>query len=117
MPFGWLTLCRSAQELVKTSLRGDKSSIGKVGTRCEEAEVQRLLTEICVNVEHSKCMVNLPRSGYLIEYLGAALCMYWGRWDQCWPPCEYVQDLQVRGGSVWSIAQILQKVCMFMYNF
>lgn len=41
MPCGWLMLYRSAGELGKTCFRGDKTSVGKVGARCEEAEVQR----------------------------------------------------------------------------
>lgn len=44
--------------------------MGKQGSR-------ELLTpdrNMCVNMEYNKCMVNLPHSDYLIEYLGAALC-------------------------------------------
>lgn len=41
MPCGWLMLYTSAGELGKTCFRGDETSVGKVGTRCEEAEVQR----------------------------------------------------------------------------
>lgn len=64
MPYGWLMLYRSAQELMKTSLRGDKSFIGKVGTRCEEAEVWRSSWQKYMRMwSISKCMVNLPRFG------------------------------------------------------
>jgi len=47
MPYGWFTLCRSAQGLVQTCLRDDKSSVGKVkvGTRWEVPRGESLTSD------------------------------------------------------------------------
>lgn len=76
MPYGWLMPYRSAQELMKTSLRGDKSPIAKVGTRCEEAEVWRSSWQKYMWMwSISKCMVNVLHFG-LFDWVPACCTVY-----------------------------------------
>lgn len=105
MPFGWLMLY---------ILRGYKNSISKVGTRCEEAEVQRN-ESLAPDRNTCECGAQqiygkLVTFRFFIEYVSAAL-LYTEDAGTCVSHAvpECTQDLQIHGGSVWSINKYLSK--------